>query len=66
MTTTIELTGVADAMHAILVKRADQLAKGIDGAADVTEYLTIVAAIMAARALGFEFPVGTALPFQVA
>jgi hypothetical protein len=48
MSTTIEqLAGVADAMHALLVKRADQLANSIDGSADVTEYLTIVAAIMA-------------------
>jgi hypothetical protein len=48
MSTTIEqLAGVADAMHALLVKRADQLANSIDDSADVTEYLTIVAAVMA-------------------
>jgi hypothetical protein len=51
MSTTIEqLAGVADAMHALLVKRADQLANSIDGSADVTEYLTIVAAIMGYQA----------------
>jgi hypothetical protein len=38
MSTEIEqLAGVADAMHAILVKRAEQLASTIDGSADVTE-----------------------------
>jgi hypothetical protein len=48
MSTTIEqLASVADAMHALLVKRADQLASSIGGDAAVTEYLTIVAAIMA-------------------
>lgn len=48
MSTTIEqLAGVADVMLALLVKRADQLAGDIDGSAEVTEYLTILAAIMA-------------------
>jgi hypothetical protein len=38
VSTTIEqLAGVAHAMHALLVKRADQLAGDIDGSADVTE-----------------------------
>jgi len=47
MSTTIEqLAGVADGMHALLVKRADELANSIGGSADVNEYLTIVAAIM--------------------
>ena len=41
MSTTIEqLAGVADAMHALLIKRANQLANSIIGSADVTEYLT--------------------------
>jgi len=60
MSTTIEqLAGVADAMHAILVKRADQLASTIDAAADVTEYLTILAVIMAYE--GKRWPLGKAL-----
>jgi hypothetical protein len=42
-----DIAGVADAMHALLVKRADQLASSIGGDADVTEYLSIVATIMA-------------------
>jgi hypothetical protein len=41
------VTGVTDAMHALLVKRADQLASSIDAAADVTENLAIVAVLMA-------------------
>ena len=47
MMTIEDIAGVADAMHAILVKRADQLASSIEAAADVMEYLTLVAAIMA-------------------
>jgi hypothetical protein len=42
-----QLAGIADAMHALLVKRADQLANSIDGSADVSEYLTVLATIMA-------------------
>jgi ATP-dependent exoDNAse (exonuclease V) alpha subunit len=42
------LASVGDAMHAILVKRVDQLASSIDGAADITEYMSIVTTIMAA------------------
>jgi hypothetical protein len=34
-------------MHALLVKRADQLASSIDAAADVTENWAIVAVLMA-------------------
>jgi hypothetical protein len=57
MSTTIEqLAGVADAMHALLVKRADQLANSIDGSADVTEYLTVLATIMAYE--GMRWPSG--------
>jgi hypothetical protein len=47
MSTFEHLADVADAMHALLVKRADQLAGDIDGSADVGEYLSILAAIMA-------------------
>jgi hypothetical protein len=47
MSTFEHFAGVADAMHALLMKRADQLVNSIDGAADVTEYLTVLAAIMA-------------------
>jgi hypothetical protein len=56
MSTFEHLAGVADAMHALLVKRADQLAGDVDGSADVTEYLTILAAIMAYE--GKRWPVG--------
>ena len=49
-------TGATDAMHAILVNRADQLARSIDDSADVTEYLAIVAAIVAYE--GQRWPLG--------
>jgi hypothetical protein len=34
-------------MQAILVKRADQLASSIDGSADISEHIAIVATAMA-------------------
>jgi hypothetical protein len=60
MSTTIEqLAGVAAAMHALLGKRADQPAGDIDGSADVREYLSILAAIMAYE--GKRWPLGKVL-----